>query len=72
MICSRWDRFYTTYMDKEDHEVEKLYRQYTFPEVTGIPLGDVITKCWMGKYQTASQVLRDIRVGAYLLYFGIP
>ncbi|KAK1762341.1 tkl protein kinase [Phialemonium atrogriseum] len=50
------------YAEKEDHEVGKLYRQGTFPDVSGIPVGRVIEKCWTGGYKSAEQVLADLVV----------
>ncbi|KAK3937483.1 tkl protein kinase [Diplogelasinospora grovesii] len=36
------------YARQRDHEVEKLYREGIFPDVSRIPVGSMITKCWTG------------------------
>ncbi|KAJ2903239.1 tkl protein kinase [Zalerion maritima] len=42
------------YAYKEDHQVEKLYKQGTFPDSSSIPAGGVVEGCWTEKYQSAA------------------
>ena len=50
------------YADKEPHfEVGKLFDQGIFPDVSHIPVGKIIMECWKGEYETAEQVLADLR-----------
>ncbi|KAF2761698.1 kinase-like protein [Pseudovirgaria hyperparasitica] len=51
------------YEDIEDSDsIEALFRQDIFPPTADIMLGDVIEKCWMGHFETSSQVLDAIEV----------
>jgi hypothetical protein len=34
------------YGDIASDEVEKLYRAHTYPDVTSLACGDIITRCW--------------------------
>lgn len=49
------------YKDLTDDEVVKLYTLGSFPDVSKWPIGAGISKCWHGKYSTASQLLKGIR-----------
>ncbi len=48
------------YTDKEDCEVGSLYEEGIFPPVNQLPIGDIITKCWVGRYNHISEVLVDL------------
>lgn len=48
------------YEEKTDEEVVELYASGTFPDVSQLCMGDVISKCWLGKYSSAAEVLADI------------
>ncbi|OBT55270.1 hypothetical protein VE04_05371 [Pseudogymnoascus sp. 24MN13] len=43
------------YKDMPSHEVEELYGSRTFPDVTEIACGDIITRCW-GMQVSAAEV----------------
>jgi hypothetical protein len=40
----------------KDEEVEKNYAEEKFPDITGLPVGDVIRRCWTEKFETAEDV----------------
>ncbi|KAH8787552.1 kinase-like domain-containing protein [Hyaloscypha sp. PMI_1271] len=45
-----------------DDTIAKLYSKATFPDVTGILCGDVITGCWEGRFKNAEEVLEHFLV----------
>src|SRR6266699_581866 len=58
----------TPYAEKEDGEVLALYQSNIFPMVDHLPIGDIITKCWTGSYNSATQLLYDL-VSLFSLHF---
>ncbi|KAE8355112.1 kinase-like domain-containing protein [Aspergillus coremiiformis] len=49
------------YSEKDDSEIEELYRHNIFPDVTGLgPLGPVITRCWTSDFHHMSEVVECI------------
>ena len=52
---------YKTYEDKEDMEIEELFRRQEYPRVDHLLLGHVILKCWTGENRTASEAATEIR-----------
>lgn len=44
----------------EDWEVDKLLEQGKYPDVSKVPLGNVIAKCWKGGFDSAAQVAQEI------------
>lgn len=49
------------YADKNDGELERLFKADVYPDTVNLILGKVITKCWMAQYQDASEVVVDIQ-----------
>ncbi|KAI1941327.1 hypothetical protein LOZ66_001843 [Ophidiomyces ophidiicola] len=49
------------YPDLEDHEVVQLYNSGTFPDVSELPMSNIMGKCWRGEYSRATELLEDIR-----------
>lgn len=41
-------------------EVEKLYETHRFPDVTGLPLGQLIQSCWYGDANSMSDVIQKL------------
>ncbi|KAI1972794.1 hypothetical protein LOZ53_001262 [Ophidiomyces ophidiicola] len=48
------------YHNIEDHEVDVLFRDGIFPGTTNLPLGEIILKCWTGKYASGREVATDV------------
>lgn len=48
------------YEDLASDEVERLYREKEFPDVSGIPCGEIIKQCWLCQVESAWQVLVSI------------
>ncbi|KAI9747142.1 MAG: hypothetical protein M4579_007518, partial [Chaenotheca gracillima] len=48
------------YKDKEDQEVEALFRKGIFPDVSGFLCGNVISGCWDGRFNNAAEILPEI------------
>jgi hypothetical protein len=51
------------YHDKtqdQEREVETLMQQGRYPDVSKLPLGDVIAKCWNGFFNSAIDVAEEI------------
>jgi serine/threonine protein kinase len=49
------------YDGRPEQEIKVLYRNGTFPSTESLgPIGDVITKCWEGKYNNAEDVSMDV------------
>ncbi|KAI2009272.1 hypothetical protein LOZ14_001166 [Ophidiomyces ophidiicola] len=48
------------YHNIEDHEVDVLFRDGIFPDTTNLPLGEIILKCWTGKYVSGREVATDV------------
>ncbi|OAA55615.1 Protein kinase-like domain protein [Niveomyces insectorum RCEF 264] len=46
-----------------EQRVDELFRQDIYPDVSTLPGGDVVLRCWLRKYTTAEDVLHDIRTG---------
>jgi serine/threonine protein kinase len=44
------------YQERPSKEVERLYREKDFPDVSNLPCGNVIMKCWLGEFDSAQQV----------------
>jgi hypothetical protein len=54
---------------KRRGEVERLYEVKNFPNVSGLPYGDVIMKCWLCGFDSAQKVSNLIRAcGAILTH----
>lgn len=49
------------YEEKASVEVIELYSHGFFPDVSELEMGDIIQKCWMGGYFSATEVLEHIR-----------
>ncbi|KZF26569.1 kinase-like protein [Xylona heveae TC161] len=50
------------YHDLADAEVETNYKIQCFPkDVADLPVGNIVLRCWLGKYDTADQVLADLK-----------
>jgi serine/threonine protein kinase len=51
------------YENKSWSEVQGLYKQSKFPDVSGIGhLGPIILKCWNQEYHTADAIVCDLEV----------
>ena len=48
------------YEDEEESMVEENFKDGRFPEVGYLRAGNIITACWNGSYDTASQVVEDL------------
>ncbi|KAI1944994.1 hypothetical protein LOZ12_003549 [Ophidiomyces ophidiicola] len=48
------------YHNIEDHEVDVLFRDGIFPDTTNLPLGEIVLKCWTGKYASGREVATDV------------
>lgn len=44
-----------------DTEVEKRYEQEQFPDICNLACGAIIQKCWREEYESASDVLSDLK-----------
>jgi hypothetical protein len=49
------------YPDKNDGELEELFKADKYPDTGKLILGEVITKCWMAQYKDASEAIVDIQ-----------
>ncbi|KAJ2896228.1 tkl protein kinase [Zalerion maritima] len=58
------------YKEKTDEEVEKLYSQGIFPDVSAIPVGSIVLKCWLGGYEKVAAVLSDLRAAETAVPIG--
>jgi serine/threonine protein kinase len=47
-------------MDDYRDEVDELFRKGTFPDVSGLQGGHVISGCWEYRYENAAEVLNDL------------
>jgi serine/threonine protein kinase len=52
---------YSPYEEVPSDEVERLYEEKNFPDLSGLPCGDVIMKCWLCEFDSAQQVSDLIR-----------
>lgn len=52
---------YKPYPDKNDQELEELFKAEKFPDTGELILGEVVTKCWMAQYKDASKAVVDIQ-----------
>ncbi len=50
------------YEELPSHEVERLYQEKDFPDVSGLPCGDVIRKCWLCEFDSAQQVSDSLKI----------
>ena len=41
-------------------EVEQLYINNRFPDVTSLPLGRLIRSCWHGDFNSMSEIIREL------------
>ena len=48
------------YPDKNDEELEMLFKADKYLDTSELILGKVITNCWMAKYKDASEAVVDI------------
>ena len=53
---------YSPYEEVPSDEVERRYQEREFPDVSNLPCGDVIIKCWLGEFDSAQQVRDSIKV----------
>ena len=53
------------YEGRQDDTITQLYSKGTFPDVTSILCGDIITGCWQGCFTTAEEVLEYFIVALY-------
>lgn len=55
------------YQGLEDHVIDKLVAERRYPDVSEVPLGNVISKCWKGSFDSAAEVAEEIvRSGIFL------
>ena len=53
---------HSPYEELPSDEVERLYQEKEFPDVSNLPCGDVIIQCWLGEFDSAQQVWDLIKV----------
>jgi serine/threonine protein kinase len=46
---------------EDEEEIQKRFREFTFPPLETVLTGSVVRKCWMGGYATASEIAKDLR-----------
>ena len=51
------------YADLGDEEVETRYSRKEFPQVKDLALGDIMQRCWMGEFGSATEVFVAIDTG---------
>ncbi len=44
------------FQELPSNEVEKLYKAHKFPDVTGIPCGEIIERCWRCEFVSAQEI----------------
>jgi serine/threonine protein kinase len=49
------------YPDKNEQELEELFKADKYPDTDKLILGMVITNCWMAQYEDASEAVVDIQ-----------
>jgi serine/threonine protein kinase len=49
------------YPDKNDGELEELFKAAKYPDTGELVLGEVITSCWMAQYKDAGEVVLDVQ-----------
>lgn len=54
------------YKGKSDDTIARLYSDGSFPNVTGILCGHIITGCWQGRFKSAAEVLEHFLVASYI------
>jgi serine/threonine protein kinase len=42
-------------------EAETLYQEKRFPDLSGLPCGEVVINCWLGRFEPAQQVYDPIK-----------
>lgn len=47
--------------EQRSEDVVELYSRGIFPDVSKLPMGDIIEKCWNGRYSSATELLENIR-----------
>ncbi|KAF2813573.1 kinase-like protein [Mytilinidion resinicola] len=53
---------YNPYHDLTEREIKALFLKGSFPETNSLgPLGEVISKCWRGKYKNTHSVCKEIK-----------
>ncbi|KAI0869377.1 kinase-like protein [Hypoxylon argillaceum] len=57
------------YQGLEDHEIDKHLAEGQYPDVSEVPLGDVVAKCWKGDFGSAAEVAEEIDSSS-LRYLG--
>ena len=50
----------TPYDEECDEIVEYRYQKKQFPNLDGLPIADVILKCWTGRYSGAMEVVNEL------------
>ncbi len=53
---------YQAFHDKNDGELEELFKAGQFPTTDDLLLGDVMNKYWAVAYSNASEIVTDIRL----------
>lgn len=48
--------------DVPSDKVEQLYQEKIFPDVSDLPCGDVILKCWLREFDSAQQISDSIKI----------
>ena len=48
--------------DNRDREVERLYANNCFPDVTSLPLGPLMQSCWHDDFTSMNEVLRELEM----------
>jgi serine/threonine protein kinase len=52
----------TPYEEECDEIVEYRYQKQQFPNLDGLPIADVILKCWTGRYSGAMEVVNELLI----------
>lgn len=45
----------------DEDEIDRRFKECEFPVLAALPGGDIIRKCWTGNYNTAGEILADLR-----------
>lgn len=53
------------YEETPSDEVERLYEAQQFPDVTSIPCGELIRRCWRGEANSAHEIEKAIKTSSH-------
>jgi serine/threonine protein kinase len=45
----------------DENEIYRRFKECEFPRLGNLPGGDIIRKCWMGKYSNAAEIIVDLQ-----------